>query len=163
MASELEPLLNAIAEKIKSMEICAGIEVFPQKPGNLAQQIVTAIETGTGVVMIVAISGIGRRSNNTRKPIYDPLKLYVRIVENAFMNGDRPHAMELAERVDAELKYWVPELAGVRVPGGHQLMPGGEMQPLHIVPSLNPEDAAKLNLDGWDIPFVTIFAPTPAT
>ena len=157
MASELQPLIDAIAEKIKTIAVFEGVTVEPHKPGNMAAQIMVALERGTGVVAIVAISGIGRKSNNTRKPIYDPLKFYVRVVENAFLNEGKPHVLELAERVDAELKYWQPEIAGA-----HQIMPDGEMQPLHIVPSMEAKDAAKLNMDGWDIPFVTKFAPTPA-
>ena len=164
MASELQAFLDAVAVKIRTIDVFSGgvdptkaVKVQAHQPGNISQQIESELLRGTGVLAIVAFASIVRPKTNTKRPTYDPLKFYVRVAENAFLNKTRPHVLELAERVDAELRYWTPAIAG-----GNLIAPDGEMQPLNIVPSTKPEDAGKLNMDGWDIPFVTKFAPTPA-
>lgn len=166
MASELQPLIDAIAARIATFSAFAGVEVLAHKPGNLGQQITAALKRGTGVVAIVAFGKIGRPRNQSFRPAYDPLRFFVRLAENAFLNQTGKHVLELAERVDAELpvefvdgtaRPWKPA-----VTGGNIILRDGEMEQLTIVEGPGDKPDPRAIYDGWDVPFATKFAPLPA-
>lgn len=166
MASELLTWMEAVAARVRLIPIIAtnGIEVIPFAPGNLASVLSTKLGSGIGIVVVLGFGKIGRPGNQSLRPQFSPLRFFARVAENAFLNKTRPHALEIAERIDAELMTSPLNAAAPflpDVPGANLIERDGDMEQLVIAPAPG-SNMQEQNLDGWDVPFRSKFAPVPA-
>lgn len=168
MASELQTLMGKLRDKLLAVPVIADneLEVLAHEPGNISKRIQAALKRKLAIVTVIGWGKISRPRRQSLRPVYEPLRFFVRVVENALVNKSGVHVLELAERINAEFpvdttggvaRPWRPDVAGADL-----IYPDGDMEQLTIVEGPGESADDKANFDGWDIPFATKFAPLPA-
>jgi len=113
MTELLNPLQEAIIQRLCDRQELVGVPVLARQPANLDRCIAESAQSGAGVHIIVLQPLPRKVTPVTAGPVFEDILVTVRVTENAVVNNTGLSALGLAELIAKWLHLWQPTVTGI--------------------------------------------------